>query len=61
MAFEDLKMKARLAGAKVDDSRPTRHDPSEDSYGKLLEEKANWKAMEEEFAEREKQSLNKPL
>ncbi len=58
VAFEMTKLKAKIAGAEIKDS--PRQNPGEDSYGKLLE-RGNYRDLQAKFAERLRQSANKPL
>ncbi len=58
VAFEMLKMKAKIAGAEI--KEPSRHAPGDDSYGDILK-RNGYKDLQAKFAERMKQTANKPL
>ena len=60
VASEEIKFRARLAGAKVDD-KPSRRNSKGDAYGEILERRKRFKEMDEEFAKHPEDFLNKRL
>jgi hypothetical protein len=61
VASEEIKFRARLAGAKVDDKPSRRKSSSKDAYGEILERRKRFKEMDEEFAKHPEDFLNKRL
>ena len=60
VASEEIKFRARLAGAKVDDkpSNRNRKTTNDDPYGEILERRKRFKEMDEDFAKHPEQYLN---
>jgi hypothetical protein len=48
VATEQIKMKARLAGAKVED-KPRKGRKGEDAYGEVLARREKMKSLDSEF------------
>ena len=63
VASEEIKFRARLAGAKVDDkpSNRNRKTTNDDPYGEILERRKRFKEMDAEFARNPEAFLNKTL